>query len=379
MLQAYALQRFLDNHQILNETVCVNGFAKELKKRKLKYFIKNFFSFEIIKNKWGFVVLAFHKLWNKKLKKNIEIRNVKFKQFEKTFFHLSPQYNSFRELSKAMKNYDAVLVGSDQLWLPSNIEADYYTLNFVPDHILKIAYATSFGVEDLPLTQRKSAEIFLSRIDYISVRERSGQKLVKKITGRNIPVVCDPTLLLSGEEWSAIYGKKRIVKGKYIFCYFLGKNPEALDFVKQLKKFTKLKIVALQQIDCYIANAENNADEVLYEVDPLDFVSLVANAEYVCTDSFHGTVFSILNEKIFFTFRRFIKHTNVSTNHRLDSLLDILGLKDRIIENRTSVLQVLERVIDYPKVNMKLEEFRADSINFLLTSLEGMKNVTNNG
>lgn len=149
---------------------------------------------------------------------------------------MSPIYSSKRELSSKCEKYQAVLVGSDQLWLPGNIAADYYTLNFVPQNVNSIAYATSFGQSSLPKDSTKLAKIFLSKIKHIGVREESGAKLIKNITGRNVPVVCDPTLLFDGDDWMSIQDEKPLVDGEYIFVYFLGSNEVHRDFVQRLKK-----------------------------------------------------------------------------------------------------------------------------------------------
>ena len=105
---------------------------------------------------------------------------------------------------KCKDKYGAVLVGSDQLWLPGNIAADYYTLNFVPKEVNTIAYSTSFGQSALPSDSAKKATVFLKKIKHIGVREESGQKLVKELAGRSVPVVCDPTLLFTSDEWMSI-------------------------------------------------------------------------------------------------------------------------------------------------------------------------------
>ena len=108
---------------------------------------------------------------------------------------MSESYGSRAELTQACaEKYSAVLVGSDQLWLPANIAADYYTLSFVPDSVNTIAYATSFGQSQLPRASERAAMKFLSCIRHIGVREKSGQKIVAKLTGRRVPVVADPTL-----------------------------------------------------------------------------------------------------------------------------------------------------------------------------------------
>ena len=369
VLQAYATQRVLDNLGIENETICIEGLSSEIESKKIKYFISKIFDFDIVKNKLSFVKHKLSRKFNiKGFGDKMKLRDRSFNEFISNF-NISERYQSFDELKKGVNSYSSVIVGSDQLWLPSNIAADYYTLNWVPENINKISYATSFGVSSLEPKYEKIAADFLSRINHLSVRELSGKKIIKDITGLNAEIVCDPTLLLTSDDWMEIQSKERLIKGKYIFCYFIGNNPDQRDFVKRLKSITGYKIVSLEHIDEYIKSDENFADEAPYNINPGDFINLIRNSEYVCTDSFHGTVFSILNQRKFFTFKRFKANRKVSTNSRLDSLFDLLGLEERAISSDSNVEKCIKMNIDYEVVNKKLDIFREDSIRFLKKSL----------
>lgn len=366
MLQAYATQRYLDKINIPNETIRVDGFANEINKAKIKYFTNHILHPDIIKDKWGSAKLLLQKkIMRKTLGKNIKTRDKSFDSFYRKHIRLSKKFRSKSEVGQKAADYSAFLVGSDQLWLPSNIAADYYTLNFVPGNVKKIAYATSFGVSELPRNQAVAAQDFLRRFDFLSTREQSGKKIVNKLIGKDIPIVCDPTLLLNADEWMDIQKSERFISDSYIFCYLLGDNPLPRAFVKKLKKETGLKIVALQQLDSYINEDEGFADETPYDVDPGDFLNLIRNADYVCTDSLHGTIFSIINRKKFFSFRRFKKKTTMSTNSRLDSLLNQLDLSSRMIENKTAAREAFKKEIDYRAVYGKLSEFQRFSQEYL--------------
>nr|WP_304358181.1 polysaccharide pyruvyl transferase family protein [Clostridium paraputrificum] len=369
VLQAYATQKILDEFRVENETICIEGLQDKIKKQKIRYFLSKINDIDVIFNKLTFLKHSLAVKFNiNDLKNNMRVRNNAFDKFN-SVFKVSPQY-TFTELAEASDRYSSVIVGSDQLWLPSNIYADYYTLNWVKDEVNKISYATSFGVSDLEEKYQRLAEKFLKRINYLSVREQAGQKLIKDITGREAQIVCDPTLLFDKNEWEDIQKNKDKVKGKYIFCYFIGNNPEQRKFVKKLKSITGYKIVALQHIDEYIKSDEGFADESPYDVEPGDFITLIKNAEYVCTDSFHGTVFSIINEKSFFTFRRFNSKRKVSTNSRLDSLLNLLDLKERLLNAEEIVEDCIKMKIDYNEVNQKLNDFRKESKKFLKEALK---------
>lgn len=162
------------------------------------------------------------------IKDSIKIRNSYFDNFRKSrFTKVSKPYNTFKELQNAAKNYSAVLVGSDQLWVPKGYSTGFFNLLFVPENVPKLAYATSFGVSEIPKNKRKAAKYFLNRMDYISVRELRASEMIKELTGREVPTVVDPTILFTGEEWKEIITEKKVVENeKYIFCYFLGNNPE---------------------------------------------------------------------------------------------------------------------------------------------------------
>ena len=372
MLQAYATQMVLDKLGYENETIDISGFNREIKKAKMKYFIKASLTSDILLSKFGMAKNVFKKkLFNDEYSKLSKVRDRKFDDFSKKYFRLSEQFSSKAELGKVCpKKYSSVLVGSDQLWLPGNIAADYYTLNFVPESVNTIAYATSFGQSSLPKDSMKKAAVFLKKIRHIGVREESGQRLVKDIVGRDVPVVCDPTLLFTGEEWMGIQEEKPIVKGKYIFCYFLGNNPPHRNFAKRLREATGYKIIALTHLDEFVKSDEGYADETPYDINPADFLNLIRNAEFVCTDSFHCSVFSILYCRKFFTFRRYERKTKQSTNGRLDTLFKSMGIEGRIMSGNEEVEKCMELGIDYDVVYRKLRDVRNQSYKYLKKSLE---------
>ncbi len=371
MLQAYATQRALDKLGVENETININGFSRELQLAKMKHFIKLSLTSDILFQKLGMV----GNVLRKKLIKNeysalSEIRAGKFDEFKNTYFRLSEEYSSKQDLKdKCSERYSAVLVGSDQLWLPANIAADYYTLSFAHEKINTIAYSTSFGMSELPKSSEKSAAEFLKKIKHLSVREISGQDIVYKLSGRKIPVVCDPTLLFDGGEWSDIQTEEPLYNEKYILCYFLGKNKYSREFAKELRHKTGCKIIALAHLDEYVKDDDGYADEMPFDIGPAEFVNLVKNAEYVCTDSFHCSVFSILYSKKFFVFRRYTDTTKQSTNNRLDSLCELLAITGVIQEGQMNVEDAMKNTIDFGAVHERLAEFRKESYQYLENAL----------
>lgn len=372
MLQALATQMALDKLGYENETIDISGFNGEIKKAKMLYFAKASLTSDILLSKLGMATNVLRRKLSKGVyKENTIIRNKKFDDFYKEHFRLSEKYNSKADLSnKCKEKYSAVLVGSDQLWLPGNIAGDYYTLNFVPKEVNTIAYSTSFGQSALPNDSAKKATVFLKKIRHIGVREESGQKLVKELAERSVPVVCDPTLLFTGDEWMSIQKEEAKINEPYILCYFLGNNPPHREFAKRLKEKIGCKIVALTHLDEYVKSDEGYADYTPYDVDPADFLNLIRNAQFVCTDSFHCSLFSMLYKKEFFTFKRYARKTKSSTNSRLDTLFNLAGVKGRVLNGDEDIQKCLDMNIDYEKVHKNLQKIREESYQYLITALK---------
>ncbi len=367
MLQAFATQRFLEKHGVDSDAVNFDNVKGDINKRKWYYFLSNILDVSIVKEKSKLIEKRIRQKYNSQLKVNMAERDAAFDEFCSTHFKVSRAFVSWNDMAEASrKEYDAVVVGSDQLWLPSNVKADYYTLNWVPDDVKKIAYATSFGIGKIPNKYKKEYSIYLNRMNYLSARETSGQEIIKELTNKDVPLVNDPALLLDADGWNEIVKAEPLVKDKYVFCYFMGNNPEQRGFVKRLAKEKNLKVVALLHLDQYIATDEEFVDIAPWHVSPADFVNLVKNAECVCTDSFHGTVFSIIYSRPFFTFKRFNKKASLSTNTRITSLLTRLGLMDRLVLDMDSK-QVFD--IDWKKIQSGVSQFRKASSEYLLNAI----------
>lgn len=369
MLQAYATQKVLDNMEIPNETINIDENI-DFANGKKKYYMSQITNIPFIKSKLGMVKLKLDKKINKNLGNNIQIRDNKYKEFEKNF-KLTKPYKTYKELSAQCANYSDVIVGSDQLWLPVNVVADYYTLNWVPDNVNKVSYATSFGVSTVPDKYKNDYKKFLNRINCLSTREEAGIKLVEQLSDNKATLVCDPTLLLNKKEWMDIQKEEPIIKEKYILCYFLGKNIEHRKFAERLKEKTGCKIVSLNHADEYVKYSDKFCDYAPYDIGPAEWINLIRNAEYVCTDSFHGTVFSLINNAKFFTFERYSnKNSKVSTNSRIYSLLGIVDLKERILSGTENVDDVIKMQINFDNVNEKIDKFRESSKIFLKNSIK---------
>jgi formate hydrogenlyase subunit 6/NADH:ubiquinone oxidoreductase subunit I len=369
MLQAFALQEFLRSKGYPVENINVKNLD-DFSAGKKKYYKKKIFDLKFVAGKFGMIKMKIkRKVSHSELVKNLSIRDRKFSEFKHNFY-LSKTFRTYQELTKETpERYSDVIVGSDQLWLPVNVVADYYTLNWAPDNINKISFSTSLGISSIPKKYDFLYQHFLSRINHISLREENATNLIREKYHLDAVTVCDPTMLLTKEEWLSHSSSERKVKESYIFVYLLGKNKEHWEFVRRLKKKTGLKVVSLNHCDEYFRLADKYSDEPLYDVDPFDFINLIHYAEYICTDSFHGSVFSILNQKKFFTFRRFSDKSVVSTNSRIYSLLKNFGLENRLLTGNEDVEKAIEEKLDFSAASVKLEELRKTSSQWLLDSI----------
>lgn len=372
MLQAYATQRIIEKLGYEALTIQCLSPITYMTQSRVKYYFHKLSNWDIVKSKIRQHKGKSNATKNRDYYRNRSVRNEKFDMFYRKNIKLSKLNKTRGDLTHLVADMDAVVVGSDMLWHPVNIEHDYFTLTFVPDPVKRISYATSFGTTVIPRYQRKKAKLFLDRFNAISVREQSGIRVIEKLgVNKKAQVVLDPTLLFTSDEWMDIQDEKSLVDSKYIFCYFLGVNQDHRKKANELKRKTGYKIVTLPHLDEYVADDEEFGDFQLFDVGPSEFVNLIRNAEYVLTDSFHGTCFSILNHKQFVTFNRFQSNNTQSTNTRIDSLLGELHLeKRRVVSERDNIVEVATKEINYETVDVILSKMRDKSYNFLKTAIE---------
>lgn len=376
-LQTFALQHVIRSLGYETEIITHEGLNKDISKRRFFYLLSRFYDYGEIK---GYLAVAKNRLM-RKLDKQFGAVSKKradaFRSFSSAEYVFSPVTRTWDELTKlCVDRYSSVVVGSDQNWRPANIAGGYYTIEYVPDNINKIAYSTSFGISRVIPAQKEKAKFFLGRINHISVREDTGQKIIKELLGRDVPVVCDPTILLSKEEWSGFINQKSQVDLKdemaspYILCYFLGESQVNREFALRLKQKTGLRIVSvLYGEERYYKENPKYYDVGLSAMGPLDFVNLISKAQYVCTDSFHGCAFSLIFEKQFFAFYKSAQGSKMSVNSRLDSMLGWAGVSHRIIKESVEITEELITPLDYREVGKRIEEKREMSLSFLKNSL----------
>jgi hypothetical protein len=306
--------------------------------------------------------------------KNDSIRLAAFDSFKKEkFTQLSPTFIGFNALCKGANRYSAIITGSDQLWSPAGLPTNFYNLMFVPNHIRKISIASSFGVKYIPWYQIKRTREYLNRIEFVSMRENRGSEIVKELTGRDVPTILDPVFLFNATEWTDLIPSKEEYKEPYIFAYFLGNNPSFRDAVTAVAKRLNCKIVTLRHLDQYVESDESFGDYAPYNVDPARFLNILRGASYICTDSFHGSVFSIIHHKPFVTFNRYDEKSKHSKNSRIETLCNNLSLTNRRFSNSENLFKQLTEEIDYKSVDKKLQQLRKHTDNYLNEALEGIK------
>lgn len=302
------------------------------------------------------------------------VRMRAFRNFKETHFKkLSPIFNGYDELCKGAERYSAVITGSDQLWSPAGLPTNYYNLMFVPDNVRKISYASSFGVRQIPWYQKKRTARFLKRIEFISMREKRGSEIVNELTGRTVPVILDPVFMFDQEGWEKLIPVKKEIEEPYIFAYFLGSNSEHRKVVKSAAKELRCKVVTLRHMDQYVPEDEEFGDYSPYDVAPDRFLNLLRGASYICTDSLHGSCFSIIHKKSFVVFNRYAEGAKNSKNSRIDTLCENLGLQDRRYRKTDSLTDQLKAPIDYDEVEERFTKMKKETDEYLDKAFQNVR------
>ena len=252
----------------------------------------------------------------KLLKNNTTSKKALFDKFEREHIIRSKFHNLKGYNKKAEEYFDFYFIGSDQVWNATwydrySFMKDAYLLTFTDDR-KKIAYAASFGIDSLPDKWKPWFKENLEGFKAISVREHAGRKIVEELTEKKSEVLIDPTMMLDVDEWRMIERNPGIVDGNFVLSYFLSpKCQEAQQLCSVLERNNTI-IDLMQQ-------------EFVGSIGPSEFLWLYDNAELVLTDSFHGSVFSLLLNKPFQVFDR--QSSDESMNSRLSTLLSKFGLE----------------------------------------------------
>lgn len=283
--------------------------------------------------------------------------------FEKFRSDNIPQSRLYKrdEHDKIGKDYDVLITGSDQIWNP-NVVRDVFMFDF-PTMAKKISYAASIARISLSSEEKKYMLPRIGKFNHIGVREQSAKKILHS-QGIESTVVLDPTMLLTQEEWSKVVSP-RLISEKYVLLYSFSD----CCLKKQIEEYYASKNIKVAQIPyvkmCFNPYDGKNTFEKMWDVGPSEFLSLVKYAEHVYTDSFHGTVFSILFHKQFTVFERAHKAGKVSMSSRITDLLKTFRLSDRLSNDALLTSQN----IDYNQIEPILYKLRKESNDWLANSI----------
>lgn len=286
-----------------------------------------------------------------------------FDGFRSTYMRYTEKvYHGFDELWREdWSDYDAFVCGSDQIWSPKPDEQlNAYFLQFVPLKALRIAYAPSFGRTELPAAYQQQLHSLLRHFDAISVREADGIRFCQS-AGMEAQLVCDPTLLLNPQVYKDLTGVR--TRDQKAFCYLI--KWDTLFPIDEVRDYI---IQECEGVHYFCTDGQEPYFEYEKEQSIQSWVSAIQMSAISFTNSFHGTVFSILSHTPFIAFP--LVGESAAMNNRLVSLLTRLGLTDRIYKERTSIKEIASTPIDWDDVDCKLEEFRQLSEKFLLEALQ---------
>lgn len=257
-------------------------------------------------------------------------RIVRYKSYCEQFLHFSEKIHDDQELQQINSKYDCFITGSDQVWSCIQGADRVFFLGFAESGKRTISYAPSFGSDSIPEQYKKTVTNYLKRIRFISVREKSGAKIVKTLIGSTPPIVIDPVFLKSVDEWKNMAAEPA-VKVPFAFVYSTQKSDRLNQAVKAFEKKKNIKIIsthAIPGVHCTVRK----------DIGPLEFLGYILNAEYVISTSFHATAFSIIFEKNFCV----VPHSQ--TGARVTDLLEDANLAECIWQ---------EKDYQYPKIDYR--------------------------
>lgn len=379
-LQAYALCKVLSSMGYDAEQICFvrtslekDSFFKRLKKALSKGIFR-FFSNLFVQVKLKFRSFL-HKNMDREKHKVDEKYQVSLRRREAFEFFNSKMISHSEKvyyadtIQECVDNYDAFITGSDQVWNIKSYSPAYF-LDFVPSGKKKISYAASVALDSFSSRESELVKNYIKDFHAISVRESSAVDLISSLTDKPVSLVLDPTLMISARLWDEIC-EECSIEGEYVFCYFLGwQNEKSRKLAEQFAKEKKMKLVNIQHPGGGIHMCDVNFGDVqLFDATPQQWLSLIKNAKYVFTDSFHAVVFAQLFKTQYFVFNR---DSNGYMNSRIYSICELFSAPERFCtadrENLDYLLNVPDLVFD--KENQLLEDLRRSSKEFLIKSLE---------
>jgi hypothetical protein len=269
-------------------------------------------------------------------------------------------------------NFDAFIIGSDQVWRPQYSPClTNYFLDFVENdrNVKKIAYGASFGVDCWEYSKKDTNKCarLAKKFDAISVRENSAIDLCKRYLGVKAVQVLDPTLLLDKTKYIHLVEKDHIPKSRgKLFVYILDRSKEKDEIVKEISNYKKIEPFEVMPTENFSDVGKKKLEQCIFP--PVtEWLRAFIDAEYIITDSFHGTVFSIIFEKPFIAIGNEDRGLT-----RFSSLLNLFQLEKRLInyKGKNMDYSIIDEEIDYSLVNSLLQKEKDKSINFLSSSLK---------
>lgn len=312
-----------------------------------------------------------NELFNNKLSEKFKIRQTALLDFNQNEIMHSDNVYDENDIENCRDHYDCFITGSDQVW---SGRSNGFMLGFV-DEKQKISYAASISRESISDDLKSYLKDKLSSFNAISVRDENDKKIISELTEKEVIITADPVFLLEKSDWDKILPVKRKINSKYVFSYFLGDNKKQKSIVKQFARKKNLKIVT-------IPHFKDNKNSVVfsdlffgdikpYDVSPTDFIALIRDAEYVFTDSFHATAFSIIYRKQFFTFDRYC--VAGSMNSRITYILKQFQITERFcFGSDKESLSYLKKLspIDYGFYDKEIVLLRHASEEFLKNNIQ---------
>lgn len=353
-LQTYALQQTVNKFQVNCEIINYNRYYCEQEKQIYKKSLRQ-------RLKSGAIKLA---VTVNSIVERKETEQKAVMKFRTNFLKISPKtYNTIEELKANPPQYDYYITGSDQVWNPTTTFLEAYYLTFVPERRTTIAYAPSIGVSSIPEKYKPVMKEYISHVQHLSCRERIGAQQISKLMNKPVVNVLDPTFLLTPDDYEKIVIEPR-VEEPYLLCYFLGSMSYGRKIAKKIAGKLGLKIVIIPS---------NPADLLFFHrkikgVGPREFLGLIKNASFVCTDSFHGLALSVNFNKPFLAFTRRNAKGEFSNVSRLESITELLKIPERLLSPGDSFDERLLN-INYSDINPLLSEQREISLNYLKNAL----------
>ena len=305
-------------------------------------------------------------------KKNLYQRKQAFDSFMDEILHSEIAYDQ-NTISKSLDQYRLFICGGDQIWNDykekQNIKV--YTLQFVPSHVKKIAYAPSMAILETTSDFNQIMRTGLNELNSVSVREKKSVSLLELLTNKKINIVVDPVLLMTENEWECV-ARVPQKKDKYILCYLLGDSEEYREAVKKFARKMKKPILTFPHI---FLNVVRKCDLFFgdihdYTSGPREFLGLIRNAEFVITDSFHACVFSMIFETSFVVFERNKIGEKGNMNSRIYDFLEEYHLENQLVSEKELADMKEIPGIDFTYAHKHWEKRREESLKYLENALK---------